>query len=114
MKDEAATSTLKPVVDEFGVTASNSQDKANLFANRLQRIHQEPDYRGFNNEWKEQVEQYLRDNEEAFVTKMEESYLEEEVGDNSNLVTEVKLDELEETLQKCKNRSAACLVSGKF
>ena len=107
MKEQPTTSTMKPVLDELGNVAFSSQEKANLFANRLQRIHQEPDYHGFDNRWKETVEQYLEDNKEAFVTKMDDPYTEEEVGDDSDLLKKVTIEELQENLQKCKNKSAS-------
>ena len=45
LNEELAPTTSRPVQDELGTKAYNSQEKANLFANRLQRIHQEPDYK---------------------------------------------------------------------
>jgi hypothetical protein len=107
LKNEPPASKMKPVIDELGTTASTSQEKVTLFASRLQRIHQEPDWNGFDNTWKENVEHFLEQNENAFKTKRDHQYLEAEEGDDSTLLQTVSLEELQENLVKCKNRSAA-------
>ena len=67
---------MKPIVDELGNVASSSQEKADLFANRLQQTYQEPDYRGFDGRWKDSVEGYLRENKDTFTT---EGYLDRSI-----------------------------------
>ena len=106
MADSQLPSLPRPIEDEFGNRASYSQEKANLFANRLQQIHQEPNYAGFDNNWKKTVESYINENETVFKENMDASYNEEEIGDDSDLCHEVLPDEFESNLMKCKNRSA--------
>ena len=103
---DAPSSSQKRIEDEFGAKATTSQEKANLFAQRLQKIHQEPDYVGFDNGWKVSVERFLEQNEKNYKIDKYESYLQEEPGDDSSLCQNVSLDELELNLAKCKNRSA--------
>ena len=106
LQKEQPSSSTKPVMDDDGKTACTSQDKANLFASRLQRTHREPDFQGFDNSWKTKVEEYLNENEKIFKTKMELTYEEEEQGDDSHLIRPISIQELQENLAKCKNRSA--------
>ena len=106
LNHEPQTSTMKPVIDELGNVATCSQEKADLFANRLKRIHREPDYKGFDGRWKQTVEAYLGENENIFTTNMNCQYTDEEEGDGSNLLNRVTLEELQENLSKCKNKSA--------
>ena len=106
LQENQSCSLPRPLEDELGNRASNSQDKADLFANRLQRIHQEPNYAGFDDNWKESVESFIDNHEQAFKEKSHETYDQEEPGDDSFLCQEVKIDELEANLAKGKNRSA--------
>ena len=103
---DAPPSSQKRIEDENGVKATTSQEKANLFAQRLQRIHQEPDYVGFDDGWKVSVERFLEQNEKIYTVDKNETYLQEEPGDDSSLCQNVSLDELDLNLAKCKNRSA--------
>jgi hypothetical protein len=106
LETEPVSSSNRPVQDELGSTASTSQEKADLFASRLQRIHQEPDFEGFDDGWKVSVERFLTENEKSFKKEMHSLYQENEVGDDSILCQRVTLEELESNLAKCKNRSA--------
>ena len=47
MKDTADLLSTAKVHSEFGGLAATSQEKANLFAERLEQVHQEPNYHGF-------------------------------------------------------------------
>ena len=105
LKEQSST-TPRPLEDELGNKATLSKDKAHLFANRLQRIHSEPDFAGFSNIWKETVEKKIADHERTFKEKLDEKYDELEPGDDSTLCQEIDLDEFETNLAKCKNRSA--------
>ena len=107
LNDETSTSTQRPVEDENGTRATSAKEKANLFASRLQRIHQEPDYVGFDAGWKVSVERYLAENEKIFKVENEKSYLENESGDDSELCNPVSVDEFDKNLARCKNKSAA-------
>ena len=106
LNDKSTESLHRPIEDELGNRASTNQDKASLFANRLQRVHQEPEYDGFDESWKASVETFIAENEDAFKTKPDETYWEEESGDDSDLCQEVSIDEFDMNLVKCKNRSA--------
>ena len=104
--DKGTNLSQRPVEDETGNRATSSKEKAKLFADRLQRIHQVPDYAGFDDGWKVSVERFLAENEKMFKTNKHESYLQEEDGDDSPLCNAVSLDELDCNLVKCKNRSS--------
>jgi hypothetical protein len=82
------------------------KEKANLFANRLETIHQDPDYHGFNEGWKTSVERFLNVNPRSFNTNPMQQYLEAEDGDDSPHVQKVTIDEIRQNLTKFKNRSA--------
>ena len=106
IKDAPLPLNTATITDEQGEKAGTSQDKANLFAKRLQKVHQEPDFEGFNEEFKTTVETYLADNEKTYKVKPGTVYAEPEQGDSSALLTPVTTDEIKETLKQCKNRSA--------
>ena len=106
IKETPSTTSSRPVEDEDGNRAAISQEKATLFANRLQKIHKEPNNAGFCNEWKTHVNQYLSNNEKVYSINMDETYSEKEVGDESSLCQPVTIAEFEENLGKCKTRSA--------
>ena len=95
------------IVDELGAEAATSQDKANLFANRLQRVHEEPTYEGFDDNFKRTVESYISSNEKFFTVDNSKEYGEEEEGDSSDLLKRVTVDEIKDTLSICKDRSAS-------
>ena len=99
-------SSQKPVEDEIGNKAATGKDKAKLFADRLQRIHQVPNYAGFDEGWKNTVDDFVAANGKTFKTDKNESYSQEEDGDDSTLCKDVSLEELERNLTKCKNKSA--------
>jgi hypothetical protein len=105
-KKISATLVNRSRDSQLGTRAYDSQGKANLFTNRLQRIHQEPDYKGFDEGWKVSVERFIEQNEKSYRTKRNDTYLQQELGDESVLCQEVTLEELEANLTKCKNRSA--------
>jgi uncharacterized protein (UPF0335 family) len=90
------------ITDEWGNSARLSQEKADLFANRLKKVHQEPDYHGFNEGWKASVERYLCANKDSFQTDPRLSYFETEDGDESVLLQEVSIEELRQNLQSAK------------
>ena len=104
--NEGTTTLPRPLEDELGNRASTSQDKAFLFANRLQRVHQEPNFAGFDSRWKKTVEDFIAQNEKIYKVDENETYQQEEEGDESVLCKKVSLEEFEANLAKCKNRSA--------
>ena len=96
----------RPLEDEMKNRAETSQEKAVLFANRLQRVHREPDFKGFDEKWKKSVEAFIDQNTKIFEVEENVAYEEEEYGDDSVLCQKVSLEELEACLAKCKNQSA--------
>ena len=106
INNEPSPTNTRKICDEWGNTASSSQEKADLFANRLKKVHQVPDYHGFNDGWKASVERYLSDNKQVFKINPASQYLEAEEGDESTLIEAVSLEELKENLARCKNKSS--------
>ena len=106
LQSDSCSNTNRPIQDENGFVASSSDEKTNFFAERLQRIHQEPDFHGFDNEWKSSVENYLELNKKSYEYKVDDTFEEPEFGDDSPLCSPVSIDEFDANLAKCKNRSA--------
>ena len=100
-------SSHQVISDEYGNKASTDQEKANLFANRLEKVHQEPSYKGFNGQWKQSVDSFIENSPHTFQTDPDSEYRATEEGDDSPLVQEVTADEIKMNLSKCKNKSAA-------
>ena len=48
----------KKISDELGNIASTAEERIELFANRLERVHQTPEFVGFDDGWKISVERY--------------------------------------------------------
>ena len=57
--DDGIPIRTKTVRDELGNIASSAKEKIELFASRLERVHQTPDYVGFDDGWKISVERYV-------------------------------------------------------
>ena len=72
---EAKPLTTRAIKDEWGNEAKTSQEKANLFANRLKQVHQVPEFHGFNEGWKASVEQYIETNKTTFEVNPLSPYL---------------------------------------
>ena len=106
MDTEPTPTNTRKIQDEWGNSASTSQEKATLFANRLRKVHQEPEYHGFDEGWKTSVERYLADNQKVFKINPMSQYIESEDGDESMLLKPVSIAEMKENLAKCKNKSA--------
>ena len=96
----------RKIGDEWGNFASTSREKAALFANRLGKVHQVPDFHGFNEGWKASVERYLNQHEKTYKIDPLAEYLEMEEGDESALIEAATSAELKENLARCKNKSA--------
>ena len=97
----------KKISDELGNIASTAQERIDLFANRLERVHQTPEYVGFDDGWKISVERYIQENDITFNTNPIAKYLEPEQGDSSPLVLPPTVDEVADHLKFCKTNSAA-------
>ena len=94
------------ITDEFGEKAASSQEKSDLFAKRLQRVHEESDYKEFDENHKTEVDSYLTDNEKTFKVESQRHYAEPEEGDSSELLKDITVDEIKDTLKLCKNKSS--------
>ena len=66
--DEGTVVRTKTIKDELGNIASTAQERINLFADRLERVHQTPEYVGFDDGWKISVERYIEQNNATFKT----------------------------------------------
>ena len=95
----------KTIKDELGNIASTAQERIELFANRLERVHQTPEFVGFDDGWKISVERYIQQNDIAFKTNPISRYLEPEEGDDSPLVIPPTVSEVADHLRYCKTNS---------
>ena len=93
-------------ISDNGATASTDKDKAELFAKRLERLHQTRDDPAFNQEWKASVEDHVLSRKNIFCVDKNGQYLDPELGDDNRLLTSISQDEIREQLTRCKNRSA--------
>ena len=111
---EPTPTNARKITDEWGNSARTSQEKATLFANRLGKVHQEPDFRGFNDGWKASVDRYLSENDKIYKINPISQYLDPEEGDDSSLLEEVSVGELKENLARCKSKSTPGLDGIKY
>ena len=109
INSEPTPSSFQIINDEFGNKAKTDQEKADLFASRLEKIHQEPSYRGFNAQWKKTVDDHATNNPGSFQVEPQSKYLDPEDGDDSPLLCEVTTQEIRDNLAKCKIKSAVGL-----
>ena len=73
--EEGQTVRTKTIKDELGNIASTAQERIELFADRLERVHQTPEYVGFDDGWKISVERYIRSNDKSFTINPIAKYL---------------------------------------
>ena len=104
---EGVSARTKTIKDELSNIASTAEERIELFANRLERVHQTPEYVGFDDGWKISVERYIQQNDKAFNTNPIAKYLEPEEGDDSPLVVPPTVAEVADHLRYCKTNSAA-------
>lgn len=109
INSEPTPSSFQIISDEFGNEAKTDQEKSDLFANRLEKVHQEPSYRGFNAEWKKSVDDHTTNNPGTFLVDPHSEYAVPEDGDDSPLLGEVTTQEIRYNLAKCKTKSAVGL-----
>ena len=104
---ESVSTRSKVISDEAGNMAKTAKERIELFANRLEQVHQTPDFEGFDDGWKVSVERYIQQNDRAFKTNPIAKYLEPEQGDSSPLVIPPTVEEVADHLTNCKTNSAA-------
>ena len=93
-------------VSDNGNTAKTDAEKANLFAKRLEQLHQTREDDAFSPEWKRNIESYVEENRSTFIPEKTEAYSQAEPGDDNPLMSRISIEEVKTQLQKCKNRSA--------
>ena len=76
--EEAAIARTRKIKDELGNIASTAKERVELFANRLGRVHQTPEFVGFDDGWKKSVERFINQNDRVFKTDLILKYLEPE------------------------------------
>ena len=107
--EKPKSSRTKKIKFESGHIASSAQERVNFFADRLERVHQTPEFVGFDDGWKISVERYIAQNNASFTTNPIAKYLEPENGDTSPLVSSPSVEEILQHLRRCKTKSAAGL-----
>ena len=105
--EEGVSVRTRTIKDELGNIASTAQERIELFANRLERVHQTPECVGFDDGWKISVERYIQNNDKSFTTNPIAKYLEPEEGDTSPLVIPPTVEEVADHLRNCRTNSAA-------
>ena len=88
-------------------TATTDQEKADLFAKRLERLHQTGDDNSFSSDWKMNIEKNIEENKHIFDVDMSSTYSDPEEGDDSLSLSPITTEEIIENLKRCKNKSAA-------
>ena len=106
MNDVAKPPNTMTITSEYGGAASTAQEKADLFAERLHKVHEEPNYHGFSQSTKSSVENFIHENKKLFEVEPSRQYDEAEDGDESDLLKQVTVQEIKDTLQLCRSRSA--------
>ena len=93
-------------ISEDGIDASTDQQKADLFARRLERLHKTRNDPAFNQAWKQTIESYIHERKHKFEVDKSEAYSESETGDQIPIMTSISMDEILTQLRRCKNKSA--------
>ena len=75
-------------------TASSDQEKAHLFAKRLERLHQTGKDEAFSDAWKDSIESYIADRKDAFEVDATSEYTTRELGDDDSLLSRITLEEI--------------------
>ena len=106
IRDKEPHSKVYCDIKDGNDTASSDKEKADLFAKRLERLHQTASDTAFSSTWKELVESYIGAREDAFQVNATSEYSAYETGDDNFLLQQITSDEICEQLKKCKNKSA--------
>ena len=67
-KKNAGVSFTRKIKDELGNIGSTAQERVDLFASRLARVHTTPDCLSFDDGWKISVERYIKNNPDSYTT----------------------------------------------
>ena len=98
----------KTLNDELNNVASTAQEKANLFANRLQRVHSTPEAPNFKENWKRQVQSFVNQNQDKLYHR-HTSFSSIHEDRTTDLIKPITDEEYNITLAKCKASSATGL-----
>ena len=75
---EAIIASARKIKDELGNIACTARERVELPADRLGRVHQTPEFVGFDDGWKKSVERFINQNDRVFKTDLILKYLEPE------------------------------------
>ena len=89
-----------------GTKATTDKEKSELFASHLEKCHQINEYHGFNDSWRNTVENYVNDRSIAFKVNKNDFYTAEEPGDDDVLVCDISVEEIADNPKRCKDKSA--------
>ena len=103
-KNKPSTNSCQ--ISDEGVIATSDQQKANLFAKRLERLHKTRDDATFNAEWKQTITNHVQDQESTFRVDKTKTYSEQETGDEFPIMSQIMKEEIIMHLKRCKNTSA--------
>ena len=98
--------SLRPLYDDTGQKASSTEEKVDLFANHLEKVHQDSNYHHFNSTWKDTVDNFITNNPQRYKCDPEASYENEEEGDGHKIQKRIKMKEFKQHLRNCKKKSA--------
>ena len=96
-----------PLRREDGSNVDTDKEKAEVFASHLEKCHQINEYHGFDKNWRNTVENYVKERRTAFQVDRNSIYAETEPGDDNNLLSDISTEEVIENLRRCKDKSAA-------
>lgn len=108
LKNDLTSPKCQPIEADNGVLAKTPKEKADMFAERLKKIHRTPEYEDFDGGWKTSVERYLSSNNNKFSPNCQMKDV-LELGDDVGLTQDLTVEEIKKNLVKCKNQSAAGL-----
>ena len=95
-----------PLVREDGSNVETDKEKSEVFATHLEKCHQISEYHLFDNKWRNEVENYVKEKRMAFQVDRKSKYAEAEPGDDSMLISDISAEEVIENLRHCKDKSA--------
>ena len=106
IKGTETQSSNSCLIRDGEITAQTDGEKADLFAARLERLHQTREDSAFNSNWKRNIESYVEERRQIFQVDLSSTYIEKEAGDEELLLTPITKEETIASLKKCKNKSA--------
>ena len=102
-KFEPNNALKRPLINEMGEKVFSANSKADLFAKRMEDVHQYPTSPLFNAEFEDEVSSYVQQNEHIFSPKPVPS---PEPDDTHELMSEITADAIKKKVQESKKNSA--------